>query len=183
MEVTVEATILRMRLRPPRAKAPWYVQHDKFTQNFPKFHHQLARPPINLLQAYLTQTSSPSIPASPVQTPAIPEPQCGRPGVSRGIKGYPDGWRQVLNSAKDIVRSSILLKDPFPGPGQARITVNECFHEALTTECRNGLILEPGMLLADGSAYQQSLTHLDQTGFSWSEAMMSVVSILNLSIG
>ena len=98
-------------------------------------------PPINLLQAYLAQVGGPPPPMCPVQ------PQNNRTKASKGIKGYPDGWRQVLNSAKDIVRSLVLLKEPFPGPGQARIIVNECFHEALTTECNNGLVLEPGMFL------------------------------------
>ena len=84
-----------------------------------------------------------------VQSPTISQPQSSQANASKGINSYPDGWRQVLNSAKDIVRSWILLKDPFPGPGQARITVNECFHEAVTTECGNGLILEPGTSLTD----------------------------------
>ncbi|KAF9783130.1 hypothetical protein BJ322DRAFT_1110024 [Thelephora terrestris] len=109
-------------------------------------------PPINMLLAYLAQTGGPYIPARPPQSSSVSQPQ-GKP--SKGIKAYPDGWRQVLNSAKDIVRSSILLKDPFPAPGQARITVNECFHEAVTTECRDGLTLEPG--------------------FTWSDSMMSIL--------
>jgi hypothetical protein len=76
---------------------------------------------------------------------AVPQPRSCKTKKSRGVKGYPDGWRQVLNSAKDIVRSSILLEDPFPGPTRARVSVNECFHEALTSECEGGLVLESGM--------------------------------------
>ena len=98
-------------------------------------------PPISLLQAYLTQVGGPYIPAQQVQPPPASQLQ---PKTSKGIRGYPDGWRKVLNSAKDIVRTTILLKDPFPAPGQVRITVNECFHEVLTTKCQNGLVLEPG---------------------------------------
>jgi hypothetical protein len=51
-----------------------------------------------------------------------------------------------LIRAKDITRSSVLLEEPFPLPTQARITVNECFHEAQIAECEDGLILEPGMV-------------------------------------
>jgi len=102
---------------------------------------------LNLSQAYLVQNGGPALTNLQAQSPAtISQPQTRQAKVSRGVKGYPDGWRQVLNSAKDIVRSSILLKEPFPGPRQARITVNECFHEAHTTECENGTILEPGMV-------------------------------------
>lgn len=79
--------------------------------------------------------------------PTVVPPQHNRTKSSKGIKAYPDGWQQVLNKAKDIVRSSILLKVPFPGPNQARVTVNESFHEALAAECNDGLILEAGMLL------------------------------------
>jgi len=60
------------------------------------------------------------------------------------MKDFPDGWRQVLNSAKDIVRSSILLTEPFPGPVRARICVSECFHEAVINECEGGTNLEEG---------------------------------------
>jgi hypothetical protein len=49
-----------------------------------------------------------------------------------------------------IVRSSILLKAPFPRPNQARVTVNECFHEALSTECDGGTITEPGKVFVAG---------------------------------
>jgi hypothetical protein len=68
---------------------------------------------------------------------------------SKGIKAYPDGWQQVLAGAKDVVRGSVLIKDPFPTPNLARITVNEAFHEVLASECNtNGLVLEPGESLS-----------------------------------
>lgn len=117
----------------------------------------------------------PSIQAQTFQSPTTSsQPQRTKAKTSKGIRGYPDGWRQVLNSAKDIVWCSVLLKDPFPGPGQAQITTNECFHEALTTECENGLVVENGMSPAD--LISNLLTHPYQTGFSWSEEMMSIVS-------
>lgn len=68
--------------------------------------------------------------------------------ASRGIKNYPDGWRKILNSAKDLVRSSILLDEPFPGPHQARVAATESLHEAYTTECDSGTVAEPGMISA-----------------------------------
>ena len=53
-----------------------------------------------------------------------------------------------------MVRASILLEDPFPPPGRARISVNELFHEAVTTECKlNGLILEPGKSLPQSNRF------------------------------
>ena len=98
---------------------------------------------INILQAYLAQACGPSAhPYQPVQPPN------NRSKVSKGVKAYPEGWRHVLNCAKDIVRAPILLKDSFPSPSQARIIVNEAFHEALATECTNGLVLEPGTSLS-----------------------------------
>jgi hypothetical protein len=78
-----------------------------------------------------------------MHTPQV-QPQKNRSKVSKGVKAYPDGWRHVLNYAKDIIRAPILLKDSFPTPSQAQIIVNESFHEALATECSRGLVLEPG---------------------------------------
>ena len=97
-----------------------------------------------------------------VQSPTIvSQPQNHQAKASKGVKGYPDRWREVLNSAKDIVRSSILLKEPFPGPRQARVTINECFHEAHTTVCKNGTILEPGMIpLADATSLLLIFIHI-----------------------
>lgn len=77
--------------------------------------------------------------------PAL-QPQDPKPKTSKGVRAYPDKWRQVLNRAKDIVRFSVLLQEPFPRPAQACITVTECFHEAMTIECGNNMVLEPGML-------------------------------------
>ena len=74
--------------------------------------------PINLLQVYFVQISNGTFtPAPPPQValPTIPQPpahQSKKP--LKGIKGYPDGWQQVLNGAKDVVRGSVLIKDPFP---------------------------------------------------------------------
>jgi hypothetical protein len=91
------------------------------------------------------------IPAPTFQLPSTtisqPQPQAhplAKP--SKGIKAYPDGWRKVLGGAKDVVRGSVLIRDPFPSANLARITVNEAFHEVLASECNiNGLVLEPGM--------------------------------------
>lgn len=107
------------------------------------FLFQPALPPINLIQAYLAQISGASTSSLPVQSLQPQGPQSKKP--SKGVKGYPDGWQTLLNSAKDVVRGSILLKNPFPGANLARITVTEGFHEALSLECgTNGLVLEPG---------------------------------------
>jgi hypothetical protein len=103
---------------------------------------------LNLLQAFLAQHSNSALATLQLQAqlPAtIPQPQTHQAKVSKGVRNYPDGWQRVLNGAKDVVRSSILLKEPFPGPNQARITVNECFHEVFAAELTDGLILEPGM--------------------------------------
>ena len=144
------------------------------------FSHQFAGLPLNLLQAFLAHAGGPALATLQVQPPTtVPQPRSDQVKVSRGVKGYPDGWRQVLNSAKDIVRSSILLKNPFPGPAQARVSVNECFHEALTNECENGTVLEPGMFHVEGSFPPCNFTHLTEyLGFSWGEGMLSVVSYL-----
>lgn len=92
----------------------------------------------------------------PVQPPAVLQPPGNKSKPSKGIKGYPDGWQQVLNSAKDVVRASILLKNPFPGSSLARVVVNECFYEAFTTECNtNGVIVESGMSPPPGSIPHQ----------------------------
>jgi len=50
-----------------------------------------------------------------------------------------------LNASKDVVRSSILLKDPFPSAALARSWISEDFHEVSTTKCNEGLVLEPGL--------------------------------------
>lgn len=127
------------------------------------FFYQFTGLPLNLLQAFLAHAGGPALATLQIQPPAaVPQPQSGHVKMSRGVKGYPDGWRQVLNSAKDIVRSSILLTDPFPGPAQARVSVNECFHEALTNECENGTVLEPGMFRVEGSFPPYNLMHLTE---------------------
>ena len=75
----------------------------------------------------------------------VPQPQASQTKASKGVRSYPDGWRKVLNLAKDIVRASVLLQEPFPRPAQAHITATECFHEAVTIECDDGAKLESGM--------------------------------------
>lgn len=93
---------------------------------------------------------------------------------SKGLKAYPDGWQKVLNGAKDVVRGSVLVKEPFPSSHMARIAVNEAFHEVLASECtENGLVLEPG---ASPSTKFQTVSDIAQnTGFSWSESMVQIV--------
>lgn len=73
--------------------------------------------------------------------------------VSKGVKAYPDGWRKVLNNAKDNVRSGLLLKEPFPTSKDARVSVTEAFHETHTAECNNGTVLEPGASISTISSY------------------------------
>ena len=73
------------------------------------------------------------------------QPQVPQSRSSRGVRAYPNGWRQVLNHAKDIVCSSVLLQEPFPRAAQARVTITECFHEATMILCDKGVTLEPGM--------------------------------------
>lgn len=99
-----------------------------------------------MLQAYMAQLGGgPSfLPCASPPNATQPQPNQKK---SKGIKAYPNGWQQVLNSAKDIVRSSILLKVPFPSPNQARVITNESFHEALSSECNNGLVLKSGTFL------------------------------------
>lgn len=81
--------------------------------------------------------------------------------ASKGIKKYPDGWRQILNAAKDLVRGTILLEEPFPGPHQARITATESFHEVYTVECQSGTVVEPGMTsIIDTASRDNLLTSL-----------------------
>ena len=101
---------------------------------------------INLIQAYLTQLSGTSTPALPVQVSAILPSHTNQPKKSsKGIKAYPDGWQTVLNTAKDIIRGSVLIKNLFPSPNLARIAANKGFHQAVAAECSdNGLVLEPG---------------------------------------
>jgi hypothetical protein len=67
--------------------------------------------------------------------------------VSKGIRAYPDGWRRALNDAKVTVRSVILLKQPFPSTGDARISVIEVFHEAQMAICDSGVVLEHGTFI------------------------------------
>ena len=102
--------------------------------------------PINLIQAYLTQLSGTSTPALPVQVSAILPSHTNQPKKSsKGIKAYPDGWQTVLNTAKDVVHGSVLIKNPFPSPNLTWIAANKGFHEAVAAKCSdNGLILEPG---------------------------------------
>jgi hypothetical protein len=122
--------------------------------DIPNLFYQFTAQPLDLLQAYFAQHGGPTPTTLQVQHPTtISQPQSHKAKASRGVKGYPDGWRQVLNHAKDIVRSSILLNEPFPGPRQARVTVNECFYEAHIAECEAGTILEPGMIfIADAAS-------------------------------
>ena len=130
-----------------------------------------------MLQAYFTQigeapTSSTHI--SRVPTPALP-PQLSairqsQPPVhnskkpSKGIKAYPNGWRKVLNGAKDIVQGSVLIKNPFPSPDLTQTAIIEAFHEVLASECISGLILEPGASLLI-ELLTTSLHHHKKQGF------------------
>ena len=93
-----------------------------------------------------TSIPAPQLPSSTIlQSQSQVHPSKQR---SKGIKAYPDGWKKVLNGAKDVVRGSVMIDEPFPTPDLARITVTEAFHEVLTSECKvNGLVLEPGMSL------------------------------------
>ena len=120
-----------------------------FYYNPSNLFYQPTTSPIHLLQAYLAQISGASTPApQPLSLPTILQPQSQQRSKqpSKGIKAYPDGWKQVLNGAKDVVRGSVLVKDPFPSSNLAHITVTEAFHEVVASECNvNGLVLEPGM--------------------------------------
>ena len=61
------------------------------------FSYQLTGLPFNLLQTFLAQTSSPALATLQVQPSAtVSQPQNKQVGMSKGIKGYPDGWHQVL---------------------------------------------------------------------------------------
>lgn len=104
---------------------------------------------MNLLHAFHPQVGSTPAALQVQSHAAISQSQGPGEKTSKGIRAYPDGWRKALNTAKDIVRSTILLKQPFPEPGKARISANECLHEAVITECESGTILEPGMSLLE----------------------------------
>jgi hypothetical protein len=108
--------------------------------------------------------------------PPAPHPHEHHAKPSKGIKAFPEGWRKVLNHAKDIVRASVLLQEPFPGPPRARVIVNECFHEAVTTECDlNKVILEPGTFGIKTIIPLNGLTFC-QLGHKWGDPMMTIVS-------
>ena len=69
----------------------------------------------------------------------------GLPKAKKGARTYPAGWQKLLNASKDLIRGSILLKNPFPDPPLAHVWINECFQEIYTTKCNEGIVLEPGM--------------------------------------
>ena len=117
--------------------------------------------------------SAPTLPV-PLST-ALPSHNNQPKQCSKGIKAYPDGWQTVLNTAKDVVRGTVLIKNPFPSPNLACITANKAFHEAVATECgTNGLILEPGEYTSH--IVNSSLIPYRKIGFSWSEPMVQIVS-------
>ena len=95
-----------------------------------------------------------------MQLPPLLQPQGHQlKKPSKGVKGYPDGWQRVLNSAKDVVRETVLTKHPFPSSHLSRVTADECFHKALATECgANGLVLEPGTF-SDHAVTSRSFFH------------------------
>jgi hypothetical protein len=64
------------------------------------------------------------------------------------------------------VRCSILLDNPFPGPSNARVMVNESFHEAYNTECEAGLVLE------DGTFYPNEATSITKVNSPWNRVSM-----------
>ena len=104
---------------------------------------QPAVSPHDLLQTFFAQPTglNPAVPQLP--SPTTVESQGGEK-VSKSVKGYPDGWRKILNNAKDTVRSGLLLKQPFLESGKARLTVTDAFHEVQSAECENGMVLERG---------------------------------------
>ena len=121
--------------------------------------------------------SAPTLPV-PLST-ALPSHNNQPKQRSKGIKAYPDGWWTVLNTAKDIVRGTVLIKNPFPSPNLTHITANEAFHEAVATECgTNGLILKPGEYTLH--IVNSSLIPYQKTGFSWSEPVVQIVSFFYL---
>ena len=110
---------------------------------------QITTPMTKLFQAYLAQINA-STPPLQVQLPSLLQSQGHeQKKPSKGIKGYPDGWQLLLNSAKDLVRTSVLFKNPFPSPNISRTMVDECFNEAFVAKCStNELVLEPGTSLS-----------------------------------
>jgi len=139
------------------------------------FFYQLSGSSLDLLQEIITQHRAPAFPAihSPVTISPSPSQQAN---VSRGIKAYPDGWQQILNATKDLVRSSILLDNPFPRPHEARVTATECFHEAYIAQSKD-MVVEPGTIPATNatSPTDDLLTSPCWTGFSWGDGMLSIV--------
>ena len=108
---------------------------------------QPAGPPINLLHTFFAQLASitPAIPQLP--SPTTIQSQGGKK-LPKGVKAYPDGWHKILNNAKDIAHSGLLLKQPFPTSKNARIMVTEALHEAQTSECTNGMIPKSSMSIS-----------------------------------
>jgi hypothetical protein len=98
---------------------------------------QAAGPIAHILQAYLSQinTSSPQFPST-----VAPQP----PKTSKGIKRYPEIWREVLKATKDAVRADMVINNPFLSASKTRAVANECFHEVLTSKHNEGIIPEPG---------------------------------------
>ncbi len=155
MQVRLEVTTLSLSLRSLlrrtvfehllTARLAWFVYPIAGNRNTKYLLFQSTPSPINLAQIFLSQTVKSLTPVhqSPLSSSSRLPGVRGK--VSKGVKAFPDGWRQVLNNAKDIMRCSILLDDPFPGPSNARVMVTESFHEAYGTECDAGLVLEDGM--------------------------------------
>ena len=173
---------------------------NRLTLNSSDRFPQFTMPPSTLLNALLSQVGGPSALLSQVGGPSalisqlsspIPTSLQGQSPVSqppsqtpkgkgsKGIKAYPNGWRKVLNYAKVIMRSTVLITQPFPPPGKARVTANECFHEALTVECEDGANVEPGMsLFKEKPLLPTGFSPHGRTGFSWSVKMETIVSCL-----
>lgn len=80
----------------------------------------------------------------------------------------------MLKASKDIIRGSVLLRKPFPNPEQARVLVNEGFHEISMTHCNEGLVLEPGAFT--WWDHLLTLTRSPSTGHSFADHMINIVS-------
>lgn len=77
--------------------------------------------------------------------------------TSKGIRGYPDTWRSVLNTAKDAVRADMIINEPFLTPAKTRGMVTERFHEVQLAMQDAKIIPEPGELIS-AEATPKSLT-------------------------
>ncbi|KAF9789591.1 hypothetical protein BJ322DRAFT_1105454 [Thelephora terrestris] len=125
----------------PDADVPVPANNGNLSMALQMTNTQSAVPPVNLVQAFLSHFGVATIPQ--VQPPPAAQPTEDALSA-KNIKSYPLVWCKALNMLKDIIRAWILLTDPFPGPADVQVMINECFHEVCMSLVNDGLSLESG---------------------------------------